>query len=478
MKVLVVNSNTEILPNPVVPLGALLAASAARDAGFETTFLDLAFAKDPEGAVREALARLRPDAAGISIRNVDNTDSNRPELYLPFIREAVVRPCLEALPGRVVLGGAGFSTMPEEILDFMGAPAGVVGDGEAAFPEILRRWAGGASLEGVGGAVLRGDGGSERVPCGAGPQDLDALPRAEPWRWLDLERYRAFGGWPNLQTKRGCPLRCAYCVYNRVEGSAYRFRSPDSVAAELAALAAHGARDAEFTDSTFNIPLDHAKKVLAAVAAGPRRLRLHTSGMNPLRADEELFDLMKRAGFASVGISAESASDRALEGLGKGYDAAAVRRILALTAGHDLDTFWYFLFGGPGETDETAEESLRFLDREVPPHHLVYIGAGIRIQKGAPVEAIARDQGVLGRDEGLLEPHFYFAPALDRERLLARIREEILAHPNYIQVQDYQGSRAPLVTARILKWLRYRRPTWTVVPMLNRFFARLGRKRR
>jgi len=478
LRIVIFNSNTELLPNPVVPLGACIAASASQEAGWEVFFADLAFEKDPAATVRDLLGSLAPDAVGISIRNVDNTDFMIPRFYLSEIREKVVGPSVEAFPERVVLGGAGFSTMPEEILDYMGASAGVVGDAETTFPRLLERWAAGKDLEGLPGIVRKGDEGPVLEAPASPPENLDSLPRARSWGWVKLGRYASYGGWPNLQTKRGCPLRCTYCVYNRVEGKAYRFRSPGAVLEELDQYRSHGARDAEFTDSTFNIPLDHAKTVASAIASGKPGLRLHTSGMNPLQADEELFRLMADAGFASIGISAESASDRALDGLQKGYDASAVARILALTKDAGFDTFWYFLFGGPGENEETLEETLRFLDREIPPHHLVYLGAGIRIQKGAPVEAVARDQGLLSLGESLLEPKFYFSPDLSSERLLRRLEEEVLTHPNYLQVVDYQHSRAPLVTARILRWLRYKRPTWTVVPFLNRFFAKLGRKRR
>ncbi|MCU0723544.1 MAG: radical SAM protein, partial [Planctomycetes bacterium] len=290
--------------------------------------------------------------------------------------------------------------------------------------------------------------------------------------------YRSFGGVSNLQTKRGCPLRCAYCVYNRVEGSAYRFRAPEAVRAEIEEMAAHGVVDAEFTDSTFNVPLHHAKAVLAEIARARPRVRLHTAGMNPREGDPELFDLMKRAGFATVMISAEAASDAALEGLGKGYGVREVGRMVDLVSASGFEAFWYFLFGGPGETDATVDETFRFLDARIPKRHLVYLGAGIRIQKGAPVEETARREGALAAGESLLEPKFYFSPRLSRDRLFARIREEVLAHPNYLQVVDFQSTDAPLRLARLLKLFRVRRPAWSFVPWINRFFDRLGRKRR
>lgn len=476
MKVLVVNSNAELLPSPVVPLGACLAATAAAEAGHEVAFLDLAFEKTPKEALEREIERFRPDVAGVSIRNIDNTDALTPKNYLPSIRDLVVAPCLKALPERTVLGGPGFSTMPEEILAFMGAPAGVIGDAEASFPALLERWAKGESLAGLPGIVRREGAGTVREEGTRLPADLALQARAR--RWVDLKRYGRYGGYGNLQTKRGCPLHCTYCVYNRVEGRSYRLRPPEAVVAELKDLRAGGATEAEFTDSTFNLPIHHAKEVLRAILASPVRMRLHASGLNPLEADEELFDLMKRAGFSTLNITAESASDGALKGLGKGYGAREVRRMLRLALASKLDTFWYFLFGGPGETEATVEETLRFIGEEIPAHHLVFLGAGIRVQKGAPVESVARREGVVSANDDLLEPVFYFSPSMGRERLLARLEAEVKARPNCIQVVDYQSGRGPLMLSRLLHFLRIRRPNWAFVPLLNRTFGRLGRPRR
>lgn len=478
MKILIVNANTELLPNPVIPLGACLVASSARAAGHDVRFLDLAFEADLPLAVRGALDAFAPDAAGVSIRNIDNTDFLHPKLYLPRIRDEVIAPLQAVIPGRIALGGAGFSTMPEETLAYMGADAGVVGDGEQAFLDLLSAWEGGSDVESIPGTVHLANGAVRAGPAPRLPRELDAFPTAQPWQWVDLKRYAAYGGYANLQTKRGCPLKCAYCVYNKVEGEAYRLRSPEAVAQEIAGLKAHGVTDVEFTDSTFNIPLDHAKSVLSEIIHVAPGMGLSTAGMNPRKADEELFELMGRAGFRTIMISAEAASDAALEGLGKGYTVDAVERMVALSEAAGFDVFWYFLFGGPGETEATYEETLGFLAARIPRHHLVYLGAGIRVQKGAPVEAVAREQGVVAPDDDLLEPIFYFPPTLDRDRLLERIRQEVLAHPNYLQVEDYQNSTGPLKLARLLKFLRVRRPAWAFVPWMNRLLARLGRKRR
>ncbi len=44
----------------------------------------------------------------------------------------------------IVVGGSGFTLLPEEVLDFLGADYGVVGEGERAFLELLGELSGNA----------------------------------------------------------------------------------------------------------------------------------------------------------------------------------------------------------------------------------------------------------------------------------------------------------------------------------------------
>jgi len=68
------------------------------------------------------------------------------------------------------------------------------------------------------------------------------------------------------------------------------------------------------------------------------------------------------------------------------------------------------MVGGPGETTESVEESLSFADSL----HLdaLKITVGLRIYPGTPLAATALAEGVIGPDEDLLWPRFYFAPPL------------------------------------------------------------------
>ena len=56
----------------------------------------------------------------------------------------------------VVLGGAGYSIFPAAALAYLGAGAGVGGDGEAAFVEVLARLEAGEPMDDIPGVHLPG----------------------------------------------------------------------------------------------------------------------------------------------------------------------------------------------------------------------------------------------------------------------------------------------------------------------------------
>jgi radical SAM superfamily enzyme YgiQ (UPF0313 family) len=75
----------------------------------------------------------------------------------------------------VIVGGVGYSAMPESLLERLGADYGVIGEGEIALPALLDRLARGSPLDDVPGLVRRLDG----VPTRTEPvfADIGLLPR-------------------------------------------------------------------------------------------------------------------------------------------------------------------------------------------------------------------------------------------------------------------------------------------------------------
>lgn len=429
MRVLLINSNRELTPWPIVPMGMCKVAGVLASAGHEVQVLDLCFARHPALEVEAALRDRRPEAVGVSVRNIDDLDSVRREHYLEAIREQVIDPVRRwGRPVPLVLGGSAVGVAPGGVLAALGADYAVAGDGERAAAELFDALGRGRDPRGLAGVVHRG--GAQQPAERAWIPDLDAFPHGRAFRWVDWPAYAAYGSRYGIQTKRGCDRACVYCSYPSIEGRAYRLRRPRNIVDEVQEAYQEGGVDSfEFVDSTFNIPRDHALAVCRELASRGLPVRLDTMGLNPLKVDRELVEAMVMAGFTEVSCTPESGSDRILQRMGKGFSSADVGRAAEVLGAAGLPTKWYFLFGGPGETADSVAETFRFIDEHVPADHLVIAMTGIRVLPDTALARISRSEGDLAEDQDLLEPHYYYGD-MDSESLPALVRREVRARPN------------------------------------------------
>ena len=471
---MLINSNRERSPWPVPPIGLCSVATGAAEAGHDVRFLDLCFEDYPEQAVIRSVKEFRPEVIGVSVRNIDNVDWQSPRFYLPDAKQEVVDPARLCSDCPIVIGGPPAGIMPEELLKYFNADFVIRGDGELSFPCLLEALGQGNVPDNIPGLVYRTNG-TVRVNEPARVKDLDTLPMPQPHKWLDLRRYLAYNGSVGIQTKRGCSLKCSYCVYNQIEGSRYRLKSTERILREVEeAVNVGGARSIEFVDSTFNIPLDHAVRICKALAERKFPAGFSTMGINPGAVTEEFFHLLREANFTEVSITPETASPIMLKNLGKNFTVDDIVRTARISRKAKVPIVWYFMFGGPGENRQTVEETLAFIEKHVPNDHLVLMVTGIRIFKGAPLEKQARSEGQLAEREDLLEPIWY-KPPIDRAELFELIDKALLRHPNYLALQDNRIPQALLRAAFSLhRFFHAKQPLWQYLRHLRRLMNTFG----
>ncbi len=409
MKLLLVATNRESAPYPVAPLGALCVAAAARAAGHEVQFLDLGLEASPGKALQKALASGEPQAVALSIRNLDNCFVLAPRSYFDEARE-LARTVRRSFKGPLILGGSGFSVSPRGWMKRLEADCGVTGEGERALTEVLARLETGRSLEGIEGVMERE---ARGAGCGAPARAIERLGEL-PLPAHDLCRYGKYlgrGGSVSVQTKRGCPFGCVYCIYPQLEGRRYRLRPPDAVVDEIETVVKNARlRHFFFVDSVFNDPREHA----LAVCAGLSRRRLPMRWMafcNPVGFDAELARAMALAGCEGLEFGIDAATPKMLAELRKPFGQDEIRT--GMKAAHDagLPFAVHLLFGGPGETWPDVEEAQKFLNGCAPANS-IFAGFGIRVYEGTALEAIAVREGVLPEEHDLFEPAYYVSPQL------------------------------------------------------------------
>jgi radical SAM superfamily enzyme YgiQ (UPF0313 family) len=422
MRILLISPNVEMLPDPVAPLGLAFLSASLKSSGHRVRLLDLCFEENVESALGKSVSDFSPEVIGLSLRNIDNVAYPECVSYLPFFKK-VVQDCRKFSRSPVFLGGAGFTLMPDAILNYLQADGGVVGEGEEAFPRIVGAFSSGSSSgneDFLSGALKH----SFAPAC---IEELSSLPSPD-WDDLDLKQYFRQGGMGNLQTKRGCPFSCVYCTYPLIEGKRVRLRPPEKVAAEAQYLMGQGVENAFIVDNIFNFPEVHARGVCQAF--WERKIALQWSCyIHPAYLSRPLAEEMKRAGCTGVELGTDSGSPAVLAGLRKNFTPGDIRRATRTAREAGLEVCHSLSLGAPGETEETLEETFRLMEEISPTAVIVMVG--LRIFPGTALAALAEAEGIIPRSSDLLEPAFYIAPPVSG-RILEIARQKAALHPNWI----------------------------------------------
>ncbi|MDJ0807027.1 MAG: radical SAM protein [Gammaproteobacteria bacterium] len=476
MKVLFVYSNRvrDLLPAP--PIGLSYVASATADAGHQVRFVDLLMSPSGMQQLRQELESFQPAVVAISVRNIDNVVHQRLKTHLDELGRqiAIIRENSQA---HIVLGGPAISILGKQSLEHIEADFAILGEGEESFPELLSALSEKQPFASIAGLCYRHDGEIVESPG-------IRLPKFGPSgmeRWIDWKIYERQGAtWP-IQCKRGCPLHCTYCTYPTIEGRAMRKRPPKEIVEEIRRVAATvNPRCFEFIDSVFNQPESYAIELCEEIIRSGLKVRLTTMGVNPRSMSKELLEVMKRAGFNSMMITPESASDRVLEQMRKGFTQDDVRRCAELVRESGIPSMWFFMLGSRGETRETANETVSFVEQHLNwKNCLPMFTTGIRILPGTELAGQARSDGYLRPDQDLAESIFYFSPQVSEGWLLRRVNKAIAKCPTVVHAAEDPSSSA--VGGRIFSLMHLfgiAPPYWRFIPkFLSIPFIHNARKR-
>ncbi len=205
--IVLISANITREPFSVYPLGMATVAYDLRKKGHKVSEWDFLVEDQSMDNLLAFVKNEAPEIIGISLRNIDNCNSINSTSYIEFYREIVANlRKITSVP--IVLGGAGFSLFPEILLKKIGADYGIAGEGEEIFAKLVEDLSTGNPPS---KKILHND-----LPVPA--TDMGAPERDDHIAAF----YSKQSGMLNIQTKRGCPFRCAYCTYPTLEGRLYR----------------------------------------------------------------------------------------------------------------------------------------------------------------------------------------------------------------------------------------------------------------
>lgn len=433
----------------VAPLGLGVVAAAARGGGHDVELLDLNLETDPFPVLAAALARVDPQLVGVGLRNIDPL-ANRRHSFLPQFAAIleVVHCALPEIP--VVVGGAGFSMFPLEIMRrYPRLDAGVVLEGEEAFPELLsrsRRGRGGgagngaragarravrdegpavdlaadarlAACAGTPGTIVRTGPKLDDLVAGPrrprlAPAELDKLRPWLPEMAAAYQRTSSYAPAAGVETKRGCPLRCSYCVYPALQGRRVRFRGPATIVAEVASLHREAGVDwVHFTDPVLNDPPDHFREVCRRLIEAGAPVRW-TGFFRENALDRDDAALAVRAGCAAFQFSGDGTCDATLARLHKGLTRDDILRSAQLVAATEALAVYHFMVNVPGTDAAVVRGAHELVDRLHDLHESrgnlgAVVFNNLRVYPRTPLSRELVRGGALSPDDDLLYPTYH-----------------------------------------------------------------------
>lgn len=196
--------------------------------------------------------------------------------------------------------------------------------------------------------------------------NLDDLPMPMH-HLLPLDKYRTpvlKGSYQFLVTSRGCSAGCTYCIKHVSYQHSLRLRSPENIMAEIRMLHELGVRNIHMYADLFTINRDQVMGICKEMIDSGLGLKF-TCNSRVDYVDDELLEMMARAGCDTISWGIESANEQILRNARKGTTADRARRSLALSKKHGIRNFGYFIIGLPGETRESIQETID-LSKELP----------------------------------------------------------------------------------------------------------------
>jgi radical SAM superfamily enzyme YgiQ (UPF0313 family) len=327
------------------------AAATVAQAGHKVFFLDAQAKNLPTEALLPRLRDFKPDLIvyQVTTPSIDaDIDS--------------ARLCKDATGAVNVFVGSHVSAEPEDTLMRAHGAVDAVALGE--YDYTLRDLANGVSLRDCLGIAWL-DGG--RYACNSRRpfiEDLDALP-FPAWRHIALNDYRDAGKlfpFLTLISGRGCFGRCIFCqLPQTMNGRSYRTRSVENVIAEIEydLKLFPDLKEIMFEDDTLVMAVTRDRLARLCEELIRRNLGISWSANARVDLDDiEIMKLIKRAGCRMLCVGFEFGDQRILDEVHKGTTLDQMFTFAENAHRARVRVHGCFMFGGPGETIETARKTI------------------------------------------------------------------------------------------------------------------------
>jgi radical SAM superfamily enzyme YgiQ (UPF0313 family) len=392
-----------------VPIGLYSVAAVLKEKNKDVEICNWHDMGDRQTLIEETLRQKKPDLIGFSTLHANRWGAIE-----------IARTAKRLDPKvTVALGGIGATFLWHHFLSHFPQIDFVIrGEGEYPFLNLVRYLESPRKKrpEHIKGLAFRKNG---KMVCTEDEkliENLDTLP--VPAKYFDYQ---------HVSSSRGCAWQCRFCGSPQFWRKKIRFRSPNHFVDELEMLYRKGVTFFYFSDDTFTMKKNRVIEICRAIL--DRKLQIAWYAISRVNyVDEEALFWMRKAGCIQISYGIESGSEEIRKVLDKHVRTDQVKKAFAMTTKYGILSRAYFIYGAPGETWKTIQETVDLI-HEIKPLGVVFyildIFPGTELYRELREKSGISDDIWLNKIEGIM--HFETAPNLTQEDILAfgkRLRTE------------------------------------------------------
>lgn len=330
--------------------GLLCIATFLKENGFNPIYLSMAIERKKYNCLNWREKILKKWVKGVDIVGITSYTSN-------FNKALAIAKTLKKIKPNLIiaLGGAHANALGKEIIKNKCFDIIVLGEGELTFLNLCKKLINNESLDKVSGIIYKNN---KKIIQNSFTPLLKGYDIPVPAYYLLPQNYNFQY---ILETTRGCPYSCSFCVETSF-WKKVRFRDPKKIIEELKHIISLGFNTIHICDPIFTLNQEHIKKIIYEIKKNEIKMNFSCEARLEL-LNPEMISLLKELGVYKIFVGIESGSDKILKNMNKGVNFEIYYNTLKNIKGKIpyIDTSW--LFGFPGETRETIEESTQKMEK-------------------------------------------------------------------------------------------------------------------
>ena len=279
------------------------------------------------------------------------------------VEEEFVRDVINSIPEKitVIVGGRYAMENVDELFQDIPRIDGIVrGDGEEVAKEIVLK----GILPGIDGLSFRSN--SEIVHNRnrrLEPVRSDFYPNRKLRRYkymVSIDEFTSDMEIDLMLGSRGCPYNCKFCdfKFNPLgEKRKWSVRTPESVVSEIKTIQAD---IIGFADDIFTADMDWVERLCDLVISEGIKKKYAINARLEVAKRPDVLKKMYEAGFMAFLLGIESAHDKTLASMNKGFTTAKVREYFEVLRQFNFIYHCYFIIGSIGESREEMLDIVKF----------------------------------------------------------------------------------------------------------------------